>query len=467
VLTGFQPGGFTVPAGQNWKIQGLVETDANAVVEGTLTLRAGDTLRFINVDELAFVGGGDVPVASDVGLWITGSGVLDALGTPKVAWNRTGTDATWLPTDELRVTPTVVGDFGTGGFALFTAGGVVPRAHAEVPPAEVLNLTRDCAIEGTPGGRSHVWIKSSSPQTIKYVTLRYLGPRMPGDPEHPTVGRPGRYALHFHKMGDASRTSLIEGVVARDIGNHCFVAHNSHGVTFRDCISYDTWDEPYWWDPTTVNLPNPPDNFSNDIIYDRCIAGLVHADPDFRAGRLAGFWIGTSTVDNSCKALGCVAVGVLGDSHVSGFHWPESNEGVWVFQDCVAHNNQHLGIFTWQNTPKVHVVERFTAYRNGRAGIQHGAYVNPYIYRDALLVEHQSEGVLNQARSPNQLEGPKPPLRYERTRIVGSPVGFREGEVQATSNPPANVCASSFGSVATEFDDSFEPTVSFDVRAGC
>ncbi|NIW75703.1 MAG: hypothetical protein GWN08_10730, partial [Gemmatimonadetes bacterium] len=58
---------------------------------------------------------------------------------------------------------------------------------------------------------------------------------------------------------------------------------------------------------------------------------------------------------------------------------------VWTFEDNVAHNNGGHGIFVWQNTAETHVVARFTAYYNDRAGIAHGAYSNPYVYRDITL----------------------------------------------------------------------------------
>ena len=72
----------------------------NVVVEGLLRMRPRrpdvvHTLRFRDVDESRFVGGGGYPVATDVGLWVVGAGALDLAGTPRAGWNRTGRDPSW------------------------------------------------------------------------------------------------------------------------------------------------------------------------------------------------------------------------------------------------------------------------------------------------------------------------------------------------------------------------------------
>ena len=42
----------------------------------------------------------------------------------------------------------------------------------------------------------------------------------------------------------------------------------------------------------------------------------------------------------------------------------------------LSHNNKVNGIFVWQNNPGKSVIDRFVAYHNGKAGIEHGAYKN-------------------------------------------------------------------------------------------
>jgi hypothetical protein len=258
--------------------------------------------------------------------------------------------------------------------------------------AEVLNLTRNVMIEGTARGRSHVFLRSTRPQTIKNVALRYMGPRQPGEEENSEPVK-GRYALHFHHVMDASRGSVVSGVVVRDAGSHAFVAHMSNGVTFDSTISYNTFDEAYWWDQPTKKYPDSPDSFSNDIVYRHAVAARVHADPDSRGYRLTGFFLGTGLRN---VVQGCVAVGVVGNGDASGFIWPEvcgvdadggANDGAnsWLFDGDVAHNNKRHGIFTWQNNPNDHVVNGFLGYYNSGTGVKWGAYTNRYHFVGNVL----------------------------------------------------------------------------------
>ncbi len=265
-------------------------------------------------------------------------------------------------------------------------GAVVPEATTSedrVLAPEILNLTRNVKIEGTPAGRAHVLIRSSSPQTVRYVEIRNMGARRPEGGF--TEGVLGRYGLHFHRCGDGSRGSLVEGVVVAEAGNHAFVPHASHGITFRDCIAYDVFEDAFWWDVK---------DRTDDLVWESCVAALVREDPDFRGFRLAGFLLGHG---DRLTVTGCVAVAVQGTKTAAGFAWPEFTggardedgdllEGIWEFTDNISHNNRVDGVFTWQNTPEPgHIVSDSVFYRNGQAGIEHGAYINRYKYRRLVL----------------------------------------------------------------------------------
>lgn len=383
-VSGFVAEGFTVPAGEVWSIDGLVETDGNVVVYGTLVMRPGDTLRFVNVDESAFVGGDTPPVSTDVGLWVEGHGVLDARGTPKVAWNRTGTDPSWSPADELVVTPTATGDFGSDGFASFTMGSPVPEASGH--RAEVLNLTRDVNIEGTSGGRAHIRFTSSQPQILEYVGIRHMGPRQMASDGY-THDVAGRNPLHFHMMDDDSRGSVVRGVVVRDAGGHAFVPHMSHGISFVDTIAYNVWNDAYWWPRLPADAPPDKTIPTHDTLYLRAVAALVHAEgaPLGDRLRLAGFDLSGGEGNAIRDSL---AVGIQGSRQASGFGWTSGVDGVWQFSGNVAHNNRYDGLFVWQNNDNAHVVENFLTYHNGDVGVEHGAYANVYHYRDALSTDN-------------------------------------------------------------------------------
>jgi hypothetical protein len=431
-----------------------LETSANVIVEGTLGLhpqppdgpahrngaRDGGpyfvhTLRFVEVDETRFVGGGMEPVASDVGLWVVGEGVLDVAGAPKTGWlrlaggARAGDDTIaleeapigWRSGDTIVIVPTEhpdVGERSWSGFEVRTvtaADGATmrldaPLAHdhpavnnpfsSAVHTAEVMNLSRNVRIEGTgngsasfqpsDNGRAHIFILSTVPQSVRYAELVLLGPRGP-DERDPTHGVLGRYPLHFHHNGDTSRGSLVEGVVVRQSGNRAFVPHASHGITFRDTIAYDVWEDPYWWDERTPNQ-------THDTVFDHAIAAAVQDDPDHRGYTLSGFVLGEGR-DNSITDS--VAVGIRNKG--SGFQWPSGANGaefnVWRFEDNIAHNNKPNGIFVWQNDDSCHVIETFVAFRNGRVGVNHGAYNNDYVYRDVILFEN-ADGAIRQHAGP-------------------------------------------------------------------
>lgn len=408
------PGGILIfdPAASR-----TLTSTGNIVVQGMLQMRPASAsvvhrVLFSGVNESTFVGGGEVVLASDVGLWVINDGVLDVAGTAKTAWARTtaavakGTrvitlDADpvgWRVGDEITITPTLpptASNHSTAydtttiasinGRAITLAGATV-NEHPAVSVGrgvtmtpEVLNLTRNVRIEGTPTGRAHVWIMSTMPQAISYTQMRYVGPRK----NNQFVL--GRYGLHFHMAMGGVNGTLVEGVVVRDAGNHAFVTHASEGVTLRNCVSHNTFEDAYWWDVT---------DSTDNVTYDRCVASLVQS-----VKKSPGFYTLTGFSHNSGVgnvATGCVAVGVQSTKNASGFNWPSQgngSDGVWLFEDCVAHNQSANGVYVWQNTDNVHVVTRFTAYHNGGFGLRHGAYRNPYQYVDAIIYGNRSGSV--------------------------------------------------------------------------
>lgn len=419
------PNGHTVASGDTVRFDPnrdtTVEVTGNFVVEGTLEMRPVDgvthILRFVGVDESTFVGGGHIVLESDPGLWVTGSGKLDLIGEPKTGWNRTGDDPTWDASDELLVAPTASGDFGKGGFDAFQLGGPVPRAHPAVPPAEVINLTRSVRIEGTPTGRSHVTILSANPQVVRYVAFRYMGPRQDSE-FHAGLGRfitkgvLGRYPLHFHHVGDGSRGSLVEGNVIHDSGNHAVVVHGSHGVLVEDNVAYNVFDTAYWWDPFDA---------TREVTYSHNFAGLVKIDPPFRGFRNAGFRMSSGSGN---VARDNVAVAVQGSVDCSGYHWPENEGGIWVFENNVAHNNNCSGIFVWQNNSLQHEIDGFVSYRNGLYGIEHGAYKNAYQYRNLTLVGNGRAGIQVHTFSTGQLD-PQVHQEFRCVAVIDNPVAVQ------------------------------------------
>jgi hypothetical protein len=390
-----------------------LQSRGNVIVNGTLRARPSapehvHVMRFIDVDEAAFVGGPThEPLASDVGLWMTShtsKAHLDLAGTPKQGWTRL-TDAApagatvltvevaagWRAGDELVVAPTtsptvsathynqfdrrtiasVNGNTVTLTTPLAFAHPTCTMPNGHVWAAEVCNLTRNVRVEGTSGKRAHIFIHGGTVDAFRHVEVAHMGPRRAVPGTRYTTLVSGRYGLHFHHMGDATRGTVIDGVSLHNLGNRGVVPHASHGMTFTDCIVWDGYDEGYWWDMEVT------DDESHNIVYDRCVAGRINTGPPHKA--VAGFALAGGIAP---VARNCVAFGILGSNRTSGFHWPDrmnfDQNNVWTFEDNLAHNNKVLGGLIWQNDNNAHVVSRFHGYRNGRASLMHGAYGNTY-----------------------------------------------------------------------------------------
>jgi hypothetical protein len=177
---------LTVPAGRTLRFDPdrnvTLELRGNLVVQGTLEMKPNrgfrHVLRFGGIDEEDFVGGGMRVLDSDVGLWVMGHGKLDIRGDPRAGWNRTGSDPTWKASDEILTTPFEPGDYTTfapyQGATGSSPGGLasVTGPDGRVFTQEAFNLTRSVRIEGTRHGRTHIFIRSSAPQSIRYAAIR-------------------------------------------------------------------------------------------------------------------------------------------------------------------------------------------------------------------------------------------------------------------------------------------------------
>jgi hypothetical protein len=445
------PDGVVIPPDESWVLDPntnlTLTASGNVEVLGELVMQpaSGDiehVLRFEGVDESAFVGGGMDPVPSDVGLWVMGDGQLLIEGEEKTAWGYEF-DATWAG-DEVIAAPNTPGDYDT--FEPVTA---TPPPNELGYPTELLNLTRNVRIEGTPEGYSHVFIRSTRPQTIRYAVLRYVAPSF-GDTD-----ATGRYGIHIHMSGEGSRGSMVEGVVVRDAGNHAFVPHASHGVTFRDTIAFNVLNEAYWWDPPPESDGDDydPSNDTNDLVWDRAVAAGVDLGVSGNRFRLGAFFLGNGF---NIEMTNSVAVGVQGESGSdrSGFIWPESAGAVWLFENNIAHNNGANGIFVWQNNPERHDVDGFTAYYNELAGIKHGAYENSYQYHDLTLLENGASVVSHAFGEPS--EGADTQIWSDIVTEGGTLI---IGEHATEAEAPVRFEECDFGGVVVDDGDGDQPSV--------
>lgn len=332
-----------------------ITTTKNIILTGKLISRPNPdvthTIRFTGIDENKFVGGGDTVLDSDTGLWVIGAGQLDLQGR---YMNITDNYNAIAP-----------------GFVDFLKDAL------DLSPANM-------RIEGTTSGQSHVFVKSSQPQFIRYVQFRYMGPRKDQNKDGAKELVTGRYACHFHHCEDGSRGTIIEGCIARDCNSHCFVPHGSHGITMRNNIVYNVTETPFWYDFG---------HRTNDLLWDNNLVVKVgyvprsqdqdsDGAPTFGAG---GFVLGSG---NGNRCNGNTVIGTSGEQRGAGAYiWPELRndadntlqlEDSWEFQDNTAINCP-IGISVWQNNLHHHIV-RNTTIINCPIAIFHGAYGNHYRY---------------------------------------------------------------------------------------
>lgn len=430
----------------------------NFIVDGTAdwrTLRKA-IVRWTGIDESRFVGGSThMPLDTDPGLWVQHSGRLLIEGRPKLAWTRLeGTAARgsnhivlaedpagWEIGDELAIAPTlpptvaehydaydypkvaaIAGRDVTLDRSLnfdHPAVGVHPN---KTMTAEVLNLSRNIVFTGEPGKRAHIMFNmTQAPQTLKYFVVRHMGPQRRPDDKGNVAVVLGRYGIHFHLMGDASRGTLVEGAVLRDIGNRAFVPHGSNGTTAKYVIVHDGYETGFWWDESS--LQQQP-NASHDTLWDHCVASRITFVQPFRGFRNAGFELPGGLRNALVDSVG---IGVQGSEDAAAVRWLEGQSsfdktrpdlvgwGVWGVRGFVAHNNRVDGWFIWQNTGNVHEVGFGSViYYNGGVGIEHGAYLNAYAYRDIILYGNRIAGVRLRAVSHPKTSSP---LTFDRMYI--------------------------------------------------
>lgn len=364
-------------------------------------------IRFLNVDESKFVGGGMDPLDSDVGLWTMDAGQLIIKGAKKTSWTNLTTGANvgatsiqvkeaagWLAGDEITIVPTADGDItGFDDRVIQSINGTtiildkpLTKSHPMVNgmwTAEVMNLTRNINIEGTAGHRAHIFIRSTIPSIIEYTGIRYMGPRAQLKGGGPLEGVGGRYGLHWHMCGNGSAGSYATGCVLRDIGNKAYVPHHSDEITIKDCIAYRAIDAAYWWDKgigtNQTNKTKFHHNIAAAISYvDGAIVLNSDGSDEGPSKGAMGFIIGGGDLN---EYKGNVAVGIQSsDPHLDNtgaFNWEGNNETTMAhFVHNLAHNCTTADR-NWQNSNKEHLIDTFTIY-NCSLALYHGAYANNY-----------------------------------------------------------------------------------------
>jgi len=97
---------------------------------------------------------------------------------------------------------------------------------------EVANLSRNVVVESADpaGQRGHTMYHRYSAGSISYAEFRHLGKE----------GVLGRYALHYHLVGDTMRGSSVVGASIWDSGNRWLTIHGTNYLVVRDCVGYQS-----------------------------------------------------------------------------------------------------------------------------------------------------------------------------------------------------------------------------------
>jgi hypothetical protein len=98
--------------------------------------------------------------------------------------------------------------------------------------SEVANLSRNVVIESaTPDGvRGHTVYHKFSTGGMSYARLAHLGKE----------NVLGRYAIHFHLIGDTMRGSQVRGMAIVDSHNRWVTIHGTEYLIVRDCVGYQS-----------------------------------------------------------------------------------------------------------------------------------------------------------------------------------------------------------------------------------
>ncbi len=108
---------------------------------------------------------------------------------------------------------------------------------------EVANLSRNVVVESAdPAGvRGHTMYHRNSAGSISYAEFRHLGKE----------GVLGKYAIHYHLVGDTMRGSYVLGASVWDSKNRWVTIHGTNYLVVRDCVGYKSVGHGYFMEDGT------------------------------------------------------------------------------------------------------------------------------------------------------------------------------------------------------------------------
>jgi hypothetical protein len=158
---------------------------------------------------------------------------------------------------------------------------------------EVANLSRNVIVESADvANRGHTMYHRHSAGSISYAEFRHLGKE----------GVLGRYAIHFHLIGNTMRGSSVIGVSVWDSGNRWVTVHGTNYLVVRDCVGYQSKGHGFFLEDGT-EVYNVFDR--NLAIQSKRAKALPKQALPFDHNEGAGFWwansLNTFTRNVSCE----------------------------------------------------------------------------------------------------------------------------------------------------------------------
>jgi hypothetical protein len=371
----------------------------------------------------------DVPmqvVAGDFGVWVMGSGVFTAAGRAKRAWSKlTQTaapeattfsveDATgWQTDDRVALTPTALSSvsehylqFDEGTLATID-GNDATLAQAPtfehlgctdcVRRGEAANLTRNVVVRSADdSAHGHIMVAEQGVLQFDSVELRWLGPQ-----KKCSIGGPARRApIYFHEQGEASAESFVRHASIWGGNNHFLMIEKSHGIEIADIAGYDTIGSGFsmFFDKSYCNTRcnHIEDYVPHQIVFNDVLAAKVAVPQREDCNAIGGTEGIVPSGGEGTGCQNCVATGVAYNfgkyGNEGAINLAEGGSGRpldFVLNGSVAHNNAGNGISNWQNgsnmTP---AYENDQTWSNGANGIHHGAYTNPYEFKNLTSLDN-------------------------------------------------------------------------------
>lgn len=107
---------------------------------------------------------------------------------------------------------------------------------------EVANLSRNVVVESAdPKEHGHTMYHKGSAGSLTYSEFRQLGKQ----------GVLGRYALHYHQIGDTMRGSTVVGNSIWDSGNRWLTIHGANYLIVRDNVGYKSVGHGFFFEDGT------------------------------------------------------------------------------------------------------------------------------------------------------------------------------------------------------------------------